>query len=258
MSRLQVQALARTGTGGVAAEEAIVEAPAKATGVIKNLKAHKAMNHAIIAAREQPDSHVRWLGPRTAAVRSRKVAGAECSVRLPEGDGRTEVECNCRAGRRHDMCWHVAKVLQLGGATEKQLLQHLGLYLGSSRGGYWKLQEAMRADAAPGGGQLQHARGQRPALLQQRERLSAAGCNMQGRQWRAVLRPEASCPLTARHKQTCSQWILVRRSGTACGMRTRCRCSRMTRQDRKMRRSPLTPQAHNSRAAPGSRRRQLS
>ena len=129
------------------------------TGVIKNLEAHKAMNRAIISAREQPDSHVRWLGPRTAAVRSRKVAGAECSVRLPEGDGRTEVECNCRAGRRHDMCWHVAKVLLLGGATEKQLLQHMGLFLGSSRGGYKKLQEAMSAEAAPGGGRLRHAGG---------------------------------------------------------------------------------------------------
>ena len=53
--------------------------------------------------------------------------------------------CSCCAGLKGLMCEHVAKVLLLSDATEEQLMQDLGLQLGSKHGGWKALCTAMQA-----------------------------------------------------------------------------------------------------------------
>ena len=59
------------------------------------------------------------------------------------------------------VCWHVAKVLQLLGYSEHAMLRHMGLFMGSNQGGYWRLrattdkEEHASSDALQPGAQQQ-------------------------------------------------------------------------------------------------------
>ena len=129
------------------AEEFTVRTAAQADGAVSNLQAHRAMNSAILQARSQPDHAVIMVNAHHARVKSASDESQEYDVQLPLDIAR-EVTCNCQAGHFRKMCWHVAKVLMLKGASDKLLLRHMGILLGSDQGGYHALEVAMAAAAA--------------------------------------------------------------------------------------------------------------
>ena len=136
------------------AEEFTVRAFAQAGGSA-SLKAYKAMNSAILAAKRQIQnaaSHgtqnpVKMAGEHSATVKSAKDCNTEYDVQLPE-DASDNITCTCQAGRFKLMCWHVAAVLLEKGASENLLLRHMGIQLGSQSGGYRQLMHGMSAAAA--------------------------------------------------------------------------------------------------------------
>ena len=127
---------------------------AQANGSVSNLKAFRAMNSAILAAKgHMQDAASRGamdpvkMGGNSAKVRSAKDSAVEYDVMLPE-DGSDNITCTCQAGRFKAMCWHVAAVLLRKGASENLLLRHMGVQLGSNSGGYQRLMHEMSAAAA--------------------------------------------------------------------------------------------------------------
>lgn len=136
------------------AEEFIVRAFAEADGSVSNLRAYKAMNNAILAAKHQiqdaashgSEDPVKMAG-NSAKVKSAKDSTVEYEVMLPE-EGSDNITCSCQAGRFKAMCWHVAAVLLRKGASENLLLRHMGVQLGSKSGGYQQLMHGMSAAAA--------------------------------------------------------------------------------------------------------------
>lgn len=129
----------------------IVRAHAQAAAYILNQQQRKAVNNAILRAKEQPDAFVSMVDPHTGRVQSSHSAedgnAAVYTVQLPHSGG-DAITCTCQAGHMKKMCWHVAKVMLLKGASIKVLLLHLWLYAGTSKGGYQQLQKAMAAEAA--------------------------------------------------------------------------------------------------------------
>ena len=105
------------------------------------------MNSAILQARSQPDHAVIMVNAHHARVKSASDESQDYDVQLPLDIAR-EVTCNCQAGHFRKMCRHVAKVLMLKGASDKLLLRHMGILLGSDQGGYHALEVAMAAAAA--------------------------------------------------------------------------------------------------------------
>ena len=124
-----------------------VRAFAQADGAVSNLKAHKAMNTALLRAKSQPDDTVTMVGDHAAKVKSATDGNVEYDVTLPQ-DGSDQITCSCQAGRFNAICWHTVKVLQRKGATDNLLLRHMGIQLGSKMGGYQILMQAVAAVAA--------------------------------------------------------------------------------------------------------------
>lgn len=113
---------------------------------MSNLKAHKAMNSALLRANGQPDDSVTMVGDHAAKVKSATNGNVEYDVTLPQ-DGSDQITCSCQAGRFSATCWHTVKVLQRKGATDNLLLRHMGIQLGSKMGGYQILMQAVAAAA---------------------------------------------------------------------------------------------------------------
>lgn len=114
----------------------------KVMGLQRNKKAYDAVNAAILTAKSMPDSVVVRTGIGCAFVSSRTTPGQRYSV-TGAAAGHEVPTCDCIAGKLGRMCWHKMKVLMVTGATEGQLLDLLGTYMGSAFGGFSVLYEQM-------------------------------------------------------------------------------------------------------------------
>lgn len=121
----------------------------KEVGRLRNHDAFYQVSSLILKADKMPDERVQLLGMGAAIVPSQSKPGTSHSVTGANSDS-MQPSCTCPAAQKDRQCWHIVKVLKLSGATAKSLLQCLGLFKGSSMGGYAQLYASMAAarDAA--------------------------------------------------------------------------------------------------------------
>ena len=115
----------------------------------RNHAAFYRINNLILKAEQMPDVRVKLLGGGAAMVPSLSKPDSSHSV-TGANSSSSQPSCTCPAAQKDGQCWHMIKVLMFCGASAKSLLQCLGLFRGSSLGGYSVLyvQMAAATDAA--------------------------------------------------------------------------------------------------------------
>ena len=104
------------------------------------MKAYHSVNQCILTAKQQADSAVTFASSGQIFVESSSESGTRHSATVTE----ETASCSCRAV---NICSHIIKVLMLKGASEKCLLQHLGIHWGRSTGGFAPVMQAIKARA---------------------------------------------------------------------------------------------------------------
>ena len=116
----------------------------KEVGRVRNHDAFYRINNLILKAQQMPDGRVKLLGRGAATVPS--LSKPESSYTVTGADSTSgQPSCTCPAAQKDGQCWHIIKVLMLSGASAKSLMQCLGLFKGSSLGGYPVLYAQMAA-----------------------------------------------------------------------------------------------------------------
>ena len=118
----------------------------KDVGRVRNHNAFYKISSLILKAQQMPDGRVELLGMGAASVPSLSKPGSSHSVKGANSDS-NQPSCTCPAAQKDGQCWHIIKALMLYGASAKSLLQCLGLFKGSSLGGYPVLYAQMAAAA---------------------------------------------------------------------------------------------------------------
>ncbi len=121
-------------------EASRIKANSKEAGVIKNMKAYHSINQCILTAKQQAESAMTFASSGQIFMESSSESGTVHSVTVTE----ETASCSCRAV---NICSHIIKVLMLKGASEKCLLQHLGIHWGRSIGGFVPVMQAIKARA---------------------------------------------------------------------------------------------------------------
>ncbi len=119
----------------------------KEVGRLRNHDAFYQVSSLLLRANKMADDRVQLLGMGAATVPSLSKPGTSHSVTGANRDS-MQPSCTCPAAQKDHVCWHIVKVLKLSGATDKSLLQCLGLYKGTNMGGYSQLYASMAAAGA--------------------------------------------------------------------------------------------------------------
>lgn len=132
-------------------ENQVQRQAANMEGHRRNIRSYEAVTRAILKAKAIEASDVVMGSPgsyvvSTGAGSQTEDSGVPHTVSICSA-GQGQASCTCLAGQKGALCKHVVKVLQLSGATEAQLLEHLGIYKGSKYGGFRVLFDAMAAAA---------------------------------------------------------------------------------------------------------------